>query len=200
MKQQGNSVFILGSILILLLFWQTTSVKAQEVEDEKEFDYAKGSEKGPERWGEIKEEWAACKHGEMQSPIDMVNRRVKIIRKSRELVSNYKPSNATVKNRGHDISLMRNISDMIDKKEERHSGVIDPREIKMGGKRYYRYMGSLTVPPCTEGVVWTINKKVMTVSREQVKLLREAVHDYAEENARPLQPLHDREIYLYKRP
>ncbi|CAL5422299.1 unnamed protein product [Camellia sinensis] len=275
MKQQSNSIFILGSILILLLFWQTTSVKAQEVEDEKEFDYAKGSEKGPERWGEIKEEWAACKHGEMQSPIDMVNRRVKIIRKSRELVSNYKPSNATVKNRGHDISvqwtvgeagsikingteyqlqqghwhspsehsingrryamelhlvhvspqengedkiavigvlyrigrpdsflsqLMRNISDMIDKKEERHSGMIDPREIKMGGKRYYRYMGSLTVPPCTEGVVWTINKKVMTVSREQVKLLREAVHDYAEENARPLQPLHDREIYLYKRP
>ncbi|THF96996.1 alpha carbonic anhydrase 7-like isoform X2 [Camellia sinensis] len=275
MKQQSNSIFILGSILILLLFWQTTSVKAQEVEDEKEFDYAKGSEKGPERWGEIKEEWAAGKHGEMQSPIDMVNRRVKIIRKSRVLVSNYKPSNATVKNRGHDISvqwtvgeagsikingteyllqqghwhspskhsingrryamelhlvhvspqengedkiavigvlyrigrpdsflsqLTRNISDMIDKKEERHSGVIDPREIKMGGKRYYRYMGSLTVPPCTEGVVWTINKKVMTVSREQVKLLREAVHDYAEENARPLQPLHDREIYLYKRP
>ncbi|CAL5422298.1 unnamed protein product [Camellia sinensis] len=226
--------------------------------DENEFDYAKGSEKGPERWGEIKEEWAACDHGEMQSPIDMVNRRVKIIRKSREFVKNYKPSNATVKNRGHDISvqwtvgeagsikingteyqlqqghwhspsehsingrrdkiavigvlyrigrpdsflsqLPRNISDMTDMKEERHSGVIDPREIKMGGKRYYRYMGSLTVPPCTEGVVWTINKKVMTVSREQIKLLREAVHNYAEENARPLQPLHDREIYLYKRP
>ncbi|CAL5419858.1 unnamed protein product [Camellia sinensis] len=174
----------------------------------------------------------------MQSPIDMVNKRVKIIRKSRESVNNYKPSNATVKSRGHDISvqwtvgeagsikingteyqlqqghwhspsehsingrrngedkiavigvlyrigrpdsflsqLPRNISDRIDMKEERHSGVIDPREIKMGGKRYYRYMGSLTVPPCTEGVVWTINKKVMTVSREQIKLLREAVHN-----------------------
>lgn len=41
----------------------------------------------------------------MQSPIDMVNKRVKIIRKSRESVNNYKPSNATVKNRGHDISV-----------------------------------------------------------------------------------------------
>ncbi|GFQ06038.1 bifunctional monodehydroascorbate reductase and carbonic anhydrase nectarin-3 [Phtheirospermum japonicum] len=76
-------------------------------------------------------------------------------------------------------------------------GVIDPNHIKIRGKKYYRYMGSLTVPPCTEGVIWTINKKVMTVSRDQVKLLREAVHDYAEENARPLQPNHRRDIYLY---
>ncbi|KAL7170263.1 hypothetical protein ACSBR2_035185 [Camellia fascicularis] len=274
MKQQSNPIFIFGSLLIFLLLWQSRSVTAQEVEDETDFDYYKGSVKGPERWGEIKEEWAACNHGEMQSPIDMANRRVQIIRKSKELVKNYKTSNVTVKNRGHDIAikwtlgeagsikingteyqlhqghwhspsehsingrryamelhmvhespqengetkiavigvfykigrpdpfltqLMRNISDMIDQKDERHFGMVDPRDIKTGGKRYYRYMGSLTVPPCTEGVVWTINKKVRTVSREQVKLLREAVHDYAEQNARPLQSLNDREIHLYKR-
>ncbi|XP_077221712.1 alpha carbonic anhydrase 7-like [Tasmannia lanceolata] len=72
---------------------------------------------------------------------------------------------------------------------ERTVGEMDPRHIKMGSRKYYRYMGSLTVPPCTQGVVWTILRKVRTVSKEQVRLLREAVHYYAKSNARPIQPI-----------
>ncbi|XAR69663.1 Carbonate dehydratase [Bertholletia excelsa] len=241
-------------------------------EDEREFDYWEKSEKGPRRWGELKEEWAACKNGEMQSPIDLSSRRVSTFGRSSYLRRFYKPSNATVKNRGHDISvqwtvgeagsaringteffleqghwhspsehsingrryamelhmvhllpdhkgknkaaviavlyrigkpdrflslLMKNISSMNDEKGERHMGVIDPREMKLGSRSYYRYMGSLTTPPCTEGVVWIISRRVRTVSREQVKLLREVVHDYAEKNARPLQPQNEREIHLH---
>lgn len=56
---------------------------------------------------------------------------------------------------------MADIKAMSDKLEHRHKGVIDPRDIKLGGKKYYAYMGSLTVPPCSEGVIWTINKKVI---------------------------------------
>ena len=75
-------------------------------EDEREFDNGEGSEKGPHRWGELKKEWAACKNGEMQSPIDMSNQRVKIILRKRELKRDYKPANALLKNRGHDISVI----------------------------------------------------------------------------------------------
>ncbi|KAL5994630.1 hypothetical protein ACLOJK_024683 [Asimina triloba] len=77
-------------------------------------------------------------------------------------------------------------------------GVINPKNIKFGSRKYYRYMGSLTVPPCTEGVIWTIIRKVRTASREQVRILREAVHDGCEENARPVQAWKGRPVLLYR--
>ncbi|KAK3043040.1 hypothetical protein RJ639_002608 [Escallonia herrerae] len=88
----------------------------------------------------------------------------------------------------HSINGRRNITCMTGQKyEERISGVMDPKDVKMGSKRHYRYMGSLIVPPCTEGVIWTINKKVRTVSKDQ----------YAQRNARTLQPDNRREVHLY---
>lgn len=44
---------------------------------------------------------------------------------------------------------------------ERNIGVIDPKQVKLGSRKYYRYIGSLTVPPCTQDVVWTIVRKVI---------------------------------------
>ncbi len=35
---------------------------------------------------------------------------------------------------------------------------------------FYRYEGSLTTPPCTQNVMWTVLKKPLTVSRAQVGL------------------------------
>jgi len=74
-------------------------------EDEREFDYVEGSKKGPSHWGEIREEWAHCKNGSMQSPIDLSSWRVKLMPKLGELKRSYKPFNATLKNRGHDIAV-----------------------------------------------------------------------------------------------
>ncbi|KAL2481342.1 Alpha carbonic anhydrase 7 [Abeliophyllum distichum] len=94
--------------------------------------------------------------------------------------------------------LNESISSLIDKKgEERDLGIIDPNDIQAESQSYYRYMGSLTTPPCDEGVIWSVNTKVKNVSRNQINLLKEAVLDYAKENARPLQPRNNRDIDLY---
>ncbi|XP_058740370.1 alpha carbonic anhydrase 4-like [Vicia villosa] len=79
--------------------------------------------------------------------------------------------------------------------KERDLGLINPRDIKLGSKKYFRYYGSLTAPPCTEGVIWTILKKVRTVSMEQLKALKGAVSQGFEENARPLQCDGGRPVY-----
>ncbi|KAK4375960.1 hypothetical protein RND71_006637 [Anisodus tanguticus] len=81
---------------------------------------------------------------------------------------------------------------------ERAIGKIDPNLITLDGRKYYRYNGSLTTPPCTETVVWTIDGKVKTVTRRQIKLLQDAVHDGFEYNARLVQPLNGRPIKLNK--
>ncbi|KAI3913502.1 hypothetical protein MKW98_003981 [Papaver atlanticum] len=76
-------------------------------------------------------------------------------------------------------------------------GLVNPNDINVGCREYYRYKGSLTTPPCSEGVIWTIKKQVMTVSKEQVISLRRAAHDGEGCNARPLQAINNRHILNY---
>ena len=68
--------------------------------EDPDFDYIEGSPKGPQHWGELKPDWAACKNGRMQSPIDILNEKVKVNPNPGEIRLNYKPSNATIKNTG----------------------------------------------------------------------------------------------------
>ena len=56
---------------------------------------------------------------------------------------------------------------------------------------YYGYNGSLTTPPCTEGVRWFVMQSVGTVSQEQVNRLQELTHG---PNNRPVQPIGTRTI------
>jgi carbonic anhydrase len=54
----------------------------------------------------------------------------------------------------------------------------------------FRYDGSLTTPPCTEGVIWTVYKQPVTLSASQIEALTSVYSD----NARPVQPIGDRVI------
>ncbi len=56
---------------------------------------------------------------------------------------------------------------------------------------YYRFNGSLTTPPCSEGVRWFVLKDYSTISKAQVKEFLDAVHH---ENNRPVQPINARKV------
>ncbi len=60
-------------------------------------------------------------------------------------------------------------------------------------KEYYNYIGSLTTPPCTEGVNWFIFKEPITVSLEQIKTLRNLI---PLNNFRNEQPLNGRKVRM----
>lgn len=55
---------------------------------------------------------------------------------------------------------------------------------------YYDFTGSLTTPPCSEGVHWMVLKEPVTLSSGQLATFRKLIGH----NARPVQPLHGREV------
>ncbi len=64
------------------------------------------------------------------------------------------------------------------------------------GTGYYHYDGSLTTPPCSEGVKWYVRKTPTTLSKQQIAAFAE-VYDH---NNRPLQTLNERVLYLDEEP
>ncbi|XP_050229243.1 alpha carbonic anhydrase 4-like [Mercurialis annua] len=236
-----------------------------ETNDEIPFSYIEASGRGPSKWGELDPKWRACGVGKLQSPIDFVDKNVKVNSGLGELQKNYKPANATIISRGRDImvawkgdagniiingisynlqhshwhtpsehsfngtrydlelhmvhqnshgqvavvgivyrygepdSFLSKLFPYIKSvtKQEKDLGIVNPGEIEFGSRKYYRYNGSLSVPPCTEVVLWTLIYKARTVSPEQVRALKNAVDEGFEMNARPLQPLYAREVYFY---
>ncbi|MEN3110636.1 carbonic anhydrase family protein [Uliginosibacterium paludis] len=63
-------------------------------------------------------------------------------------------------------------------------------DILPANRDYYAYMGSLTTPPCTEGVLWLVLKQPVELSREQIAVF----HRFHAGNARPIQPANGRII------
>ncbi|MBL4838507.1 MAG: carbonic anhydrase family protein [Kordiimonadaceae bacterium] len=74
--------------------------------------------------------------------------------------------------------------------------LVNARDLMPFDKAYYRYMGSMTTPPCREGVNWYILKTPIEFSKEQIALIRGIVGG---DTARPLQNRNNR-IILDARP
>lgn len=67
---------------------------------------------------------------------------------------------------------------------------IDLNKLLPDDRRYATFMGSLTTPPCSEGVLWMVLKKPVMISQEQVNIFARLYPM----NARPLQPVSGRLI------
>ncbi|XP_023771480.3 alpha carbonic anhydrase 4 [Lactuca sativa] len=79
-------------------------------------------------------------------------------------------------------------------------GTISASNIKCGGTKYFRYIGSLTTPPCTEGVTWTIAEKAKTISQDQIQMIKEDLEREFQENSRPIQLSGERSILQFDLP
>ncbi|RHY27508.1 hypothetical protein DYB32_008626 [Aphanomyces invadans] len=70
---------------------------------------------------------------------------------------------------------------------------LDPSSLDVTNSNVYRYPGSLTTEPYTEGVEWSVLQEVHTMSLSQLEAWESVIHH---PNARPLQPLNGRSVKL----
>jgi carbonic anhydrase len=216
--------------------------------------------KGPEHWGDLDPEYAACNSGKQQSPVDIRNARkgplppIRFEYKSsplKYLINNghtirvnyhspasggflivgekryqltqfhfHHPSEEYVHGKQYDmvIHLMHQAVDgkvagvavflqagnpnstiariwehfpKTEGNEEEIPGVeVNPADLLPHDRAYYTYMGSLTAPPCDEGVTWFVLAAPTDISPEEIDAFAKLYpHD-----VRPLQPLNGRVV------
>ena len=67
---------------------------------------------------------------------------------------------------------------------------VDVDQLLPANRASYRYDGSLTTPPCSEGVRWIVMTTPIQLSAGQIKTFAALIHD----NNRPTQPLNGRPV------
>ena len=63
--------------------------------------------------------------------------------------------------------------------------VVNAHDLLPRSQDYYRFVGSLTTPPCSEGVQWYVFKEPVEASRQQIQAFSALIGN----NARPVQPV-----------
>lgn len=213
---------------------------------------------GPDNWGNLSEDFAACSTGVEQSPVNVT---AEASVNPADIVFNYQPSDLTVVNNGHTIQANYDEGSSIvvdgvpykllqfhfhERSEHTIAGepgdmelhlvhqndssdlavvgvmmnvgaenqalapvwnnapaeegepvavegaTVNADEILPADRSYYRYDGSLTTPPCSEGVIWLVMTNPIEISQEQLGAFQQ-IHSG---NFRPVQPLNEREFLV----
>ncbi len=87
-------------------------------------------------------------------------------------------------------TLWKNIPPEKNKTVEVSTVTVNVEELMPPQRGYYTYSGSLTTPPCTEGVTWYVLKSPSSLSNEQLAIITKL---YPHDN-RPIQKLNHREV------
>ena len=75
--------------------------------------------------------------------------------------------------------------------KEKLSNTFNASELMPAKQDYFRFNGSLTTPPCTEGVRWFVFKEPQTIAKEQVEAFAKIMGG---DNNRPVQPVNARPV------
>lgn len=209
---------------------------------------------GPEHWGEMSAEFAACSAGRVQSPIDVS---LASAHGERGFAASYRPVPLQVLHNGHTVqfntpgsgelvlngvtfellqihfhtpsehvvrgqhapleahfvhksaggalavlgvfvipgaenpalaAMIRHLPEHETPAADHPDTAIDPSDLLPAERGFTWYLGSLTTPPCSEGVNWHVLSTPITASPEQIARLERAMGH----NARPPQNLHGR--------
>lgn len=216
-----------------------------------------GGADGPDHWGDLEPDYAECKSGHRESPIDIVGAQpadlppihfdyklspLKIINNGHTIQINYEPGSSITINgtalplqqfhfhhgseneinglkydmelhfvhvdsaanrtavvavfikSGAENALLRDLWSHIPhdkgKEVDYKKVVINAADLLPADQNYYTFDGSLTIPPCKEGVKWFVLKTPIEASPAQIA----AFARYYPDNARPVQPANGREI------
>jgi len=76
---------------------------------------------------------------------------------------------------GEENSMLHQLTGFRPAGMEPYTGPIDYNLVIAGLDEYYAYNGSLTTPPCSEGVLWVVLKNPVTASREQIDRFHDAM-------------------------
>lgn len=229
----------------------TDKEKAKPAKSDKTNDlsWAYSGPHGPDKWGSLNPDFAACNAGSQQSPINIDNTITAALKPLKRLqkfplknialkdhslildagtgnmmvldqkpyqlkyISVHVPSEHQIKQKsyaaelhmvhedktGHRVIIavmleegsanpaFEKLLGSVPKEKEQSKPLairVTPAELMPNKPAYYRYSGSLTAPPCTEGVQWVIMKEALKISKFQLGTLQQAI---GEPNQRPLQ-------------